>query len=480
MHGRSRAPHPGAAWASSPSGSPHQRRDGALPQRASSGQHRRLHSPAGACTGLAGGGGTAAPHSSSWVESPNKPQTLPGGWPATCQELLWHRRAGVLLSGNTSISRKHSKKATLKHRKYLPADRPLIARQGICDQQETLRTVLLHVPFRSSWTLLREERNRSTPHPRSGSHLFPWVFQTPPWFSHKPTSTSHLPLLRGLVSSARSFPLEVRLPHSGESLGFHALLVAAFPGGLGHSGQERETYLHHQGLMGGGVSHWWQQLFLPDRRGKLLLVEILSGHSGSPVAPGGGCVLALRKGAEGKMLLGTAKQSISHDLGVQEGFGIVLVGAPGLSGLRRLLQCRLQVFSVTRFWLPFRLDFCLVSGRLVSGLKRNGVTVHLQASLGPLMHWGLVRPFVTRSLSGQGLLSAHRRLLAVPFGQKLSILRIPGCRARALVMRLPRLGRLVGGAAADVLPLLLALLMSIPTDNLAETLGWHCWWVHLG
>lgn len=117
-------------------------------------------------------------------------------------------------------------------------------------------------------------------------------------------------------------------------------------------------------------------------------------------SPGGGCALALRKGTESEMLLDTAKQNISHDRGVQEGFGIGLVGALVLSVLRGLLQCRVEVFSVTGFWLPFRFDFWLVSGRLVSDLKRTRVTLHLQASLGPLVDKALAGPFDAHSLPG--------------------------------------------------------------------------------
>ena len=43
------------------------------------------------------------------------------------------------------------------------------------------------------------------------------------------------------------------------------------------------------------------------------------------------------------MLLGTAKQKISHETGVQGRFGIGLVGALVLSALSGHLPCRLQV-----------------------------------------------------------------------------------------------------------------------------------------
>lgn len=229
-------------------------------------------------------------------------------------------------------------------------------------------------------------------------------FQTPPlsFTNPPPPSTSHLPLLKGFVRSVHVFPLQVLLPCTRELLGLCSLLMNAFPRGLGDSGQEREIYFHHEGLRGGGIAHWREQLLLLCRQGKFFLVKILSGHDGRPVAasPSGGCALFLRKGTESEMLLGTAKQNVSHELWVQAGFGIGLMDVLVLSALSGFFRRWLQVFSVTGFWLPFRFDFWLVSGRLVFDLKRTRITLHLQASLGPLVRWSLARSFDTHSLPG--------------------------------------------------------------------------------
>lgn len=64
---------------------------------------------------------------------------------ARCQKLLRHRRAGVLLSEKTSISRKHSKicfktpKHLLDSLQGFPS-----AQQGICDQQTSVDSFDTH------------------------------------------------------------------------------------------------------------------------------------------------------------------------------------------------------------------------------------------------------------------------------------------------------------------------------------------------
>ena len=88
-----------------------------------------------------------------------------------------------------------------------------------------------------------------------------------------PTSTSHLPLSTGLVTSARDSPPQVPLPLTREFLGLCSLRVTA--------GRVWRLL-----VTGGAVPHQREQLLLPDRQGKFVLVEILSGHHGRPVATG--------------------------------------------------------------------------------------------------------------------------------------------------------------------------------------------------
>lgn len=306
--------------------------------------------------------------------------------------------------------------------------------------------------------------------------------RTPLWPLHKPisTSTSHLPLFEGPVRSVCTFLLQVLPLAASVLLHLCSLLLVPLLRRLGNSWQEWEINSNQQAGIARHVPHRWQQLLLLGGHRKLPLVKTLLDLSSRPVAtsPSGSCVLALSGVFESGMLLGTAYQDFSHGSVVRQGFGIGMVGALVLLLFRSLLQPGFQFFLVTGFGSAFCFGFWLVSGRLLSDLIRSRLTLHLQASLGLLVHWGLAGPFDPHSLSLWGLLSTHRRLLATKFGWKMSILRSLGCSDEAPVMRFLWCSTLTGGTIAD--RLLLVLLVAICVGSVTGAFCWHCWWVHFG
>lgn len=140
VHGQNQKPQ---AWIGSPSGHPHKCQGRCSPTTdikwiaqttAQSGRCFRYHA---AFKGFAAGGGTAALQSSAWVEC-YQGAGQPHADTACSQKLLWYRRAEVLLSEKTSISRKYSKKCFKTPKHSLDSLQGFsFAQQGICDQQET-------------------------------------------------------------------------------------------------------------------------------------------------------------------------------------------------------------------------------------------------------------------------------------------------------------------------------------------------------